>query len=134
MGTALSLKTAFTALERAHADAVRVITALPEVAQRMDAADRLAAIAQRHLGTASRIQHEEALGSHSAHPLDFSTLARSQLREARERRGASPDEFAEILTKFVGHHVSSGVVEAWEGSAGGIPPADVVLAVQQLLG
>ena len=134
MNTAPSLGTAFTALERAYADAVRFISALPEAGQRMDAADRLAEIAQRHLGTASRMQHEEALGSHSAHPLDFSALARSQFREAREKLGASPGEFAEMLTKLVGHHVPSGVVEAWERSVGGVPPSDVLLAVQQLLG
>jgi DNA-binding transcriptional regulator YiaG len=80
------------------------------------------------------MQHEEALGSHSAHPLDFAALARSQFREAREKLGASPGEFAEMLTKLVGHHVPSGVVEAWERSAGGVPPSDVLLAVQQLRG
>lgn len=121
-------------MERAYADAVRFISALPEAGQRMDAADRLAEIAQRHLGTASRLQHEEALGSHSAHPLDFSALARSQFREAREKLDASPGEFAEMLTKLVGHRVPSGVVEAWERAVGGVPPSDVLLAVQQLLG
>ena len=133
MNTAPSLGTAFTALERAFDDAVRVISALPEAGQRMDGADQLAEIAQRYLGTASRMQHEEALGSHSAHPLDFSALARSQLREAREKLGASPGEFAEILTKLVGHYLPSGVVEAWERSVGGAPPSDVLLAAQQLL-
>src|SRR6266568_2046769 len=52
----------------------------------------------------------------------FTALARSQFREAREKLDASPGEFAEMLTKLVGRHVPSGVVEAWERSVGGVPP------------
>ena len=125
-------ETAFEALERAYADAVRTISALP-AGRRMDAAGRLAEIAERHLGTAARIQQEEALGSHSAHPLNFAALARSQLRAARQKRGSSLDEFAEMLSTLIGWRVVPDVLRAWEGPGGVSPPSDVLLVAQQLL-
>jgi len=82
---------------------------------------------------AARIQQEEALGSHSAHPLNFAALARSQLRAAREKRGSSLEEFAEMLSMLTGSRVDPGVLRAWEGPAGVSPPSDVLLVAQQLL-
>jgi hypothetical protein len=66
-----SRATACTALERAYADAIQVTSELPE-RQCMDAADRLAEIAERHPEAATRMQYEEVLGSHTAVPLNFS--------------------------------------------------------------
>lgn len=128
-----SPETALTALERAYANAVQVISTLPE-AQRMYATDRLAEIAERHLGTATRMQQEEVLSSHSAHPLNFPALARGQIWAAREKQGCSPEEFAELLTNLVSWRISPDVLRAWERPAGASPPSDVLLAVQQLLG
>lgn len=66
------------------------------------------------------------LRSRSAYKPDLAGLARGQLAAARQSRGLSPDEFAEILEPLLGWPVTAAAVEAWETTS--VPPGDVLVA------
>lgn len=57
---------------------------------------------------------------------DLAGLARGQLAAARQSRGLSTDDFAELLEPLLGWPVTAAAVEAWETTS--IPPGDVLVA------
>lgn len=66
------------------------------------------------------------LRTRAAYRPDLAGLARGQLAAARESRGLSADEFAELLEPLLGWPVTGSVVESWETTA--VPPGDVLVA------
>ena len=66
------------------------------------------------------------LRSRSAYRPDLAGLARGQLAAARQSRGLSSEEFAEILEPLLGWPVTAATVEAWETTS--VPPGDVLVA------
>lgn len=57
---------------------------------------------------------------------DLASLARGQLKQARESRELDLDEFADLLTPMLGWTVTADIVQSWESTA--VPPGDVLVA------
>jgi hypothetical protein len=57
---------------------------------------------------------------------DLASIARDQLRRARQLRNASEEEFADLLTPLLGWPVAADIVRSWETTA--VPPGDALVA------
>ena len=64
---------------------------------------------------------------------DFRGVAAAQLRGAREKLGAGPEEFAELLSDMTGWDVDPDLIGPWEQGRG-TPPCDLLLAARHLAG
>jgi hypothetical protein len=70
------------------------------------------------------------LSGRSRYRPDLVAIARHQVRQAREAKGATEEEFAHLLTPLLGWEVAPDLVRSWETTA--TPPGEVLVAASMI--
>ncbi|MFF4205658.1 DUF5919 domain-containing protein [Streptomyces sp. NPDC001668] len=84
----------------------------------------------RHLSSAAEAVQGAvvSLQDRRSYKPNLRALAQGQLRAAREAKGQSREEFADLLSTMLGWPVNAEAVEGWESTA--TPPGDVLVAAE----